>query len=99
MTILRRLDCMLAPTRDKVRQIAGRRATTTELLRRQGQAGDRAELLQHLEYDFASLLADPDGLRANLIDYIAGFSDEHRRVRAVRVRERDRCARRRRTAC
>lgn len=72
-TILRRLDCMLEPTRDEVRVLEKKY---------QGGALD-AKVKRELglnfhntsQYDFERLLEDPEGLRANLIDYISSFSD------------------------
>ncbi|HUF09982.1 MAG TPA: type I restriction-modification system subunit M N-terminal domain-containing protein [Rhodothermales bacterium] len=81
LTVLRRLDCVLAPTKEKV-------------LRRQAELRDRG--LQDLDaqlrrasgyafyntsrYDFDKLLADAPHLAANLRNYIAGFSPNMREV-------------------
>ncbi len=71
-TILRRLDCILAPTRDEVRARA-----------KQYQGGKRDAMIRQAtglrfyntsQYDFKRLLDDPAGLRSNLIDYINRFS-------------------------
>lgn len=73
MTILRRLDCVLEPTRDQVREIAA--AETREELR--GVKIKRASGLGFYNtspWDFTRLVGDPDGLAANLTDYLAGFS-------------------------
>ena len=93
MTILRRLDCILGPTRDEVRGAPAKKHDRRRA-RRPGPQKTGLRFYNTCEYDFARLLADPDGLRPNLIDYIARFSREHRRVRAVQVRERDRHPRR-----
>ncbi|MFH0243200.1 N-6 DNA methylase [Streptomyces sp. HK10] len=71
-TILRRLDCLLEPTRDEVRALAGKYAggaLDVQVKRKTGLA-----FYNTSPYDFALLLQDPEGLRANLIDYISHFS-------------------------
>jgi type I restriction enzyme M protein len=75
MTILRRLDCTLEPTRDQVRALATQfpqpGALAVQVKRATGLGFHNTS-----EYDFRSLLADPDGLRANLVDYLTKFSAE-----------------------
>jgi type I restriction enzyme M protein len=71
-TILRRLDCILEPTRDEVRALAKKHdGGALDVLVRQ-KTGFR--FYNASEYDFAKLLAEPDQLRSNLIDYISRFS-------------------------
>ncbi len=73
MTILRRLDCLMAPTRDQVRAIAETTenpAVLSALVRQRTQMA----FYNTSEYDMARLLSDPDGLAANLTDYISRFS-------------------------
>ena len=73
-TILRRLDCILEPTRDQVRELAGKYeggALDIQVKRSTGLA-----FYNTSRYDFARLLEDPEGLRANLIDYLTGFSSQ-----------------------
>lgn len=73
MTILRRLDCVLEPTRDQVRQIA--EAESREELRDvKIKRATGLGFYNTSPWDFARLVGDPDGLAANLTDYIAGFS-------------------------
>ncbi|QAY73630.1 SAM-dependent DNA methyltransferase [Agromyces protaetiae] len=73
MTILRRLDCILESTRDEVRAIV--ESTEREELR---DALIRKQLGLNFyntsPWNFARLLGDPEGLKANLVDYLAGFS-------------------------
>ena len=80
LTVLRRLDCVLAPTKPKVLEIQGRY---------KGQLGDLDGLLQGVSgfafyntsrYDFARLLADAPHIAQNLRNYIAGFSPNMREV-------------------
>lgn len=71
-TILRRLDCLLEPTRDDVRALSERfdgGALDVQVKRQTGLT-----FYNTSQYDFARLLEDPEGLRANLIDYISHFS-------------------------
>ena len=78
MTVLKRFDDALAATKDKVLQ-------TYATLNEQGFEGEvrdgalcRASgysFYNTSKYDFARLLADPDGLEANFDDYLKGFSD------------------------
>ncbi|MFP8944384.1 N-6 DNA methylase [Streptomyces fenghuangensis] len=71
-TILRRLDCLLEPTRDEVRALAEEYAggaLDVQVKRKTGLT-----FYNTSPYDFARLLQDPEGLRANLIDYISHFS-------------------------
>ena len=71
-TILRRLDCVLEPTRDEVRSLAAKYsagALDVQVKRKTGLG-----FYNTSAFDFARLLEDPEGLRANLMDYITGFS-------------------------
>ena len=71
-TILRRLDCVLAATRDEVRELATKYsggALDVQVKRKTGLS-----FYNTSAFDFAKLLEDPEGLRANLVDYITGFS-------------------------
>jgi len=71
-TILRRLDCILEPTRDEVRALAEKYsggALDVQVKRKTGLA-----LHNTSPFDFKLLLEDPEGLRANLMDYITSFS-------------------------
>lgn len=71
-TILRRLDCLLAPTRDTVRELAKKSEGGALDVKVRQETGFR--FYNTSQFDFAKLLADPEGLRANLIDYISRFS-------------------------
>lgn len=73
MTILRRLDGVLASTRAKVAGIAAaepREELRDAKIRRATKLG----FYNTSPWDFAKLVGDPDGLAANLTDYIGGFS-------------------------
>ncbi|MBI4941417.1 class I SAM-dependent DNA methyltransferase [Kineosporia sp. R_H_3] len=73
MTILRRLDCVLDPTREQVRDIVGRdlRDELRDAMIRK-QTG--LTFYSGSPWTFEKLAGDPDGLAANLIDHLAGFS-------------------------
>lgn len=71
-TILRRLDCVLASTRDEVRALAEKYsggALDVQVKRKTGLG-----IYNISPFDFKLLLEDPEGLRTNLMDYITGFS-------------------------
>lgn len=71
-TILRRLDCILEPTRNDVRALAAKYsggALDVQVKRKTGLS-----FYNTSAFNFARLLEDPEGLRANLMDYITGFS-------------------------
>lgn len=73
MTILRRLDCLMAPHRDVMRKLVEATENPDVLARRVRKETGLA-FYNTSPYDFAALLADPDGLRDNLLDYTARFS-------------------------
>src|SRR5258705_11506048 len=81
LTVLRRLDCVLAPTKEKVLK---RQAE----LRGKGLQDPDAQLRKASgfvfyntsRYDFEKLLADAPHVAANLRNYIAGFSPNMREV-------------------
>ena len=81
LTVLRRLDCVLAPTKDKVlrrkEELRGRGLQDLDgQLRR---ASDFA-FYNTSRYDFDKLRADAPQLAANLRNYLAGFSQNMREV-------------------
>ncbi len=80
LTVLRRLDCVLAPTKD---------AVLTAQAKFRGKLEDRGGQLRKASgfafyntsrYDFGRLLEDAPHLAANLRNYIAGFSPNMREV-------------------
>lgn len=71
-TILRRLDCILEPTRGEVRALADKYnggALDVQVKRKAGLS-----FYNTSAFNFARLLEDPEGLRANLMEYITTFS-------------------------
>ena len=80
LTVLRRLDCVLEPTKDKVLERAAKLPADLE---------NRAPILMHAagesfyntsRHTFRTLLADPDNVAPNLRNYIAGFSESARDI-------------------
>ena len=81
LTVLRRLDCVLAPTKEAV---LSRQAELTQrglqTLHRQLCITSGFEFYNTSRYDFDKLTADAPQLAANLRNYIAGFSENMREV-------------------
>src|SRR6267143_6379137 len=81
LTVLRRLDCVLAPTKEKVlvkqAELRGRQLVNLDpqLRRASGFA-----FFNTSRYDFEKILADAPHVAANLRNYIAGFSPNMREV-------------------
>ena len=82
MTVLRRFDCVLAPTKAKV--LAEYRKCTDTL---QGDALDRRlnvvagqRFHNHSDLDIEKLQGDPDNVAQHLVSYIRAFSSKVRRV-------------------
>lgn len=87
MVVLRRLDCVLEPTKDAVLAEHARLAAagTSEnaiprLLTRVVGRGRKHPLYNTSRYTFQKLLGDSENIAPNLVDYINGFSDTARRI-------------------
>jgi type I restriction enzyme M protein len=81
LTVLRRLDCVLAGTKEKVlRKQAELRGKKLENLDPQLRKASGFAFYNTSRYDFEKLLADAPHLAANLRNYIAGFSSNMREV-------------------
>jgi type I restriction enzyme M protein len=81
MTVLRRMDCVLEPTKDKVlkryEQLKDTKVKNPEpILNR--LAGQRFHNTS--KYTFQKLVGDPDNVARNLANYIKGYSSEAREV-------------------
>lgn len=81
MTVLRRMDCVLEPTKEKVlkkhEQIKATKVKNPEpILNR--VAGQRFHNVS--KYTFQKLIGDPNNIAKNLQNYIKGFSKEAREV-------------------
>lgn len=79
-TVLRRIDCVLAPTKERV--LATYRAMPADLKNRDPRLTKESGFAFYniSRYDFDTLVADPKDLAQNLRNYINGFSDNMREV-------------------
>ncbi len=73
MTILRRLDCILEPTRADVAKMA-RAGEKVEVLAYKIRQRHKINFFNLSPWDMQKLKAEPDDLRANLTDYMNNFS-------------------------
>src|SRR5437879_2430720 len=81
LTVLRRLDCVLAATKEKVlKRQAELRGKGLQDLDAQLRTASRFAFYDTSRYDFEKLLGDAPHLAANLRNYIAGFSPNMREV-------------------
>jgi type I restriction enzyme M protein len=83
MTVLRRFDCVLAPTKAKVlaeyeRRKGGRLEGDALDTKLNEAAGQRFH--NHSPLDFEKLKGDPDHIEKHLVSYIQGFSANVRRI-------------------
>ncbi len=81
MTVLRRLDSVLSPTKQKVLDYLPKLDSLSEAPRDitlNKIAGQNFH--NHSKYDFEKLKADPDNIAANLRNYINGFSVSAREI-------------------
>ncbi|MFC9788889.1 N-6 DNA methylase [Rhodococcus sp. NPDC127528] len=74
LTILRRLDCILEPTKTAVLDEYEKKKRSNIPLKPFLTAKSGYSFYNTSKWDFEKLTADPEGLADNLIDYIAGFS-------------------------
>ncbi len=79
-TVLRRLDCVLAPTKVKVLDVQAACKDKIDNLEPQLQRASGFAFYNTSRYDFDRLLADAPHIAANLRNYIAGFSSNMRQV-------------------
>ena len=80
LTVLRRLDCVLAPTKVRVLETNAELHGKLENLEPQLRKASGFAFYNTSRYDFEKLLADAPNLAANLRNYIAGFSANMRDV-------------------
>lgn len=79
-TVLRRIDCVLAPTKDKVLETHAKLKGKLENLEPQLRKASRFAFYNTSKYDFDKLLDDAPSLAANLRAYINSFSENMREV-------------------
>ncbi len=80
LTVLRRLDCVLAPTKSKVLEVQARFRDKLDNLDDLLQRASGFAFYNTSRYDFEKLLADAPHIAQNLRNYIAGFSPNMREV-------------------
>ena len=80
LTVLRRLDCVLAPTKEKVLATQAKYTGKLENPSAQLRRASGFAFYNTSRYDFEKLLGDSPNLAANLRNYIAGFSLNMREV-------------------
>jgi len=80
LTVLRRLDCVLASAKAKVLETQAKYKGKLENLDPQLRRASGFAFYNTSRYDFDKLLADAPQLAANLRNYIAGFSPNMREV-------------------
>ena len=80
LTVLRRLDCVLAPTKRKVLEVQARFKGKLDNLDPQLRRASGFAFYNTSRYDFEKLLADAPHVAQNLRNYIAGFSPNMREV-------------------
>ena len=80
LTVLRRLDCVLAPTKRKVLAAQARFKGRLDNPERQLERASGFAFYNTSRYDFEKLLADAPHIAQNLRNYIAGFSPNMREV-------------------
>ena len=80
LTVLRRIDCVLAPTKPQVLERNASLKGKLENLDPQLRKASGFAFYNTSQYDFERLLADPSNIAANLRNYINGFSENMREV-------------------
>src|SRR5258706_279593 len=80
LTVLRRIDCVLEPTKEQVLEVNARLKDRLDNLAPQLRKASGYTFYNTSLYDFERLLNDHKNLAANLRVYINGFSDNMREV-------------------
>jgi len=81
LTVLRRLDGVLAKTKDKVlKKFEGVKTTNVQNIDPILNKAAKLNFHNRSPYDFEKLVAEPDHLAANLRSYINGFSQNAREI-------------------
>lgn len=78
-TILRRLDCVLEPTKQAVLDEAKKRGDAPSAAVFLKKASEQS-FYNTSAFTLKSLMGDPAGIKANLLDYIRGFSENVRDI-------------------
>lgn len=87
MVVLRRLDCVLEPTKNAVlkehKRLEARQTPEKAMERLLGKAADPVRqhpLYNTSDYTFARLIGDAENIAPNLVSYINGFSETARTI-------------------
>ena len=81
MTVLRRLDCVLEPAKEKVLRKAVELIGQPEhLVEKLLQRESKQKFFNTSKYSFERLAADPNNIAANLTKYLKGFSRHAREI-------------------
>lgn len=80
LTVLRRLDSVLAPTKSRVLAVQAKYGEKLEDLGGQLRRASGYAFYNTSPYDFGKLLGDAPNMAPNLRNYVAGFSDNMREV-------------------
>jgi len=80
LTVLRRIDCVLSPTKEKVLKTNAKFAGKLDNLEPQLRKASGFSFYNTSQYDFEKLLQEAPNLAANLRNYINGFSTNMREV-------------------
>jgi len=87
MTVLRRMDCVLEPTKEtvlkqyeKLQAQGHTEEAIHKILGKTATEGRKQPLYNTSNYDFKSLIGDSDNIARNLVTYINGFSPKAREI-------------------
>ncbi len=87
LTVLRRFDAVLAPTKEVVlKRFAGLKDKEPQMVDRvlnnlaKDEDGNPLGFHNHSKLDFRKLKGDPDNIGRHLVDYINGFSENIRKI-------------------
>ena len=80
LTVLRRIDCVLQPTKERALQTNAKLKGKLENLAPQLRKASGYAFYNTSRYDFEKLLDDAPNLASNLRNHISGFSDNMREV-------------------
>ncbi len=75
-TVLKRFDSVLADTKDKVLKVASEYPVITPPVDKLLKSVAKQQIYNISKYNFKNLLDDPDNIKINFKNYIAGFSEE-----------------------
>ena len=75
-TVLKRFDSVLAATKDKVLKVASEYPVITPPVDKLLKSVAKQEIYNVSKFNFKNLLDDPDNIKVNFKNYIAGFSDD-----------------------